>query len=145
MKLSNRIAAGVAVALGLGFAVAVANAHPGQMGYGMGPCAAGEMQQGMGPGMMGGGMGQGNMGGMRHGMGSGRMGGNGIAQQLMTPDEMVAFREQMRAATTPEERQQIAQANRAEMQKRAQEKGITLPQGRGPGARAPAAVPAPAK
>ena len=37
----------------------------------------------------------------------------------------------MRAAKTPEERQQIASANRAEMQKRATQKGITLPEHRG--------------
>ncbi|MDP1717107.1 MAG: hypothetical protein Q8L40_03440 [Burkholderiales bacterium] len=45
------------------------------------------------------------------------------------------MREKMRAAT-PEERQQIAVANHAEMQKRAQEQGITLPEQRGPRNRA---------
>jgi hypothetical protein len=38
----------------------------------------------------------------------------------------------MRNAKTPEERQQIATATRTEMEKRAQEKGVTLPEGRGP-------------
>ena len=38
----------------------------------------------------------------------------------------------MRNAATPEERQKIAEAIHAEMQKRAQEKGITLPEHRGP-------------
>ena len=38
----------------------------------------------------------------------------------------------MQSAKTPEERQQIAAANRTEMQKRATEKGMTLPENRGP-------------
>jgi hypothetical protein len=71
---------------------------------------------------------------MQHGMrgGHGPAGmqrgtqGPAAAQQLMTPKERAATREKMRAATTPEERQQIATATRAEMQKRAAEKGITL-------------------
>jgi hypothetical protein len=58
--------------------------------------------------------------------------GHGAGQQLMTPEERTALQEKMRNAKTPEERQQIAAANRAEMQKRATEKGITLPEGRGP-------------
>jgi hypothetical protein len=41
--------------------------------------------------------------------------------------------EKMRNAKTPEERQKIAEANRAEMEKRAKEKGITLPGPHGPG------------
>jgi Spy/CpxP family protein refolding chaperone len=43
----------------------------------------------------------------------------------VTPEERSAFQEKMRNAKTPEERQKLAEANRAEMQKRAQEKGIT--------------------
>jgi hypothetical protein len=42
----------------------------------------------------------------------------------------------MRNAKTPEERQQIAAVTRTEMQKRAAEKGITLPEHRGPQGRA---------
>ena len=60
------------------------------------------------PGQMGGNMGQ----GMQRGMGQGQM--------------------QMRSAKTPEERQKLAEANRAEMEKRATEKGITLPEHSGP-------------
>jgi hypothetical protein len=123
MKRSSRIAAAVALSIGLGIA-AGAYAQPGQMG---------------------GGMGQGMHGGMQHGMKGGHE-GRGTGNQLMTPEERAAFREKMRSATTPEERQQIAQANRAEMQKRAQEKGITLPEHRGPRGRmgaGPAAAPAP--
>jgi hypothetical protein len=89
---------------------------------------------------MGAGMG-GQMGpGMRHGMqgmaGPGAMGGT----QLMTPEEREAFVEKMRSAKTPEERQKLAEANRAEMEKRAKEKGVTLPPRRGP--HAAAAAPA---
>jgi hypothetical protein len=69
-------------------------------------------------------MGQGQMGGMGHGaVGD---------QQLQTPEERSAFQEKMRNAKTPEERQKLVEANRAEMQKRAKEKGITLPQPHGP-------------
>jgi hypothetical protein len=81
------------------------------------------MQGGMQYGMMGGGMGPGAMAGY----------GAGYGAQLMTPEERTAFREKMRNAT-PEERQKLAEANHAEMQKRAQEKGITLPERHGPGA-----------
>jgi hypothetical protein len=50
----------------------------------------------------------------------------------MTPEEWAAHREQMLNAATFEERQQIAAANHAEMQKRAAERGISLPQQVGP-------------
>lgn len=136
MKRSNKIAAGIVTALGLGFAVATAYAHPGAEG-GMGPGMMGGMMQGMqnmqamhamhgamGPGAMGpGAMGPGMMGQGMNGPGAGQM----VGQQLMTPEEQTAMREKMRAAATPEERQKIAEANHAEMQKRAKEKGITLP------------------
>jgi hypothetical protein len=108
------LAAAVAAALGIVVAAA-AFAHPGGMGGGFGP---GMMtHSGMGPGMM-------------HGGVAGPMAG----QQLMTPEERTALQEQMRNAKTPEERQKLAEANHAEMQKRAKEKGITRPQPHGPGA-----------
>jgi hypothetical protein len=112
MKRSHKAAAGVAAALSLGVAAAVF-AHPGQMGGGMGPA----MKSGMGHGPM-------------------ASGPSGFAagQQLMTPEERAALQEKMRNAKTPEERQKLTEANRAEMQKRAKEKGITLPDARGPGA-----------
>lgn len=76
--------------------------------------------------------------GPRHGMKGGRHHGarakgerHGL-RQLMTREERAAFRGKMQAAKTPQERQQIAMANRAELQKRAAEKGITLPEHRGP-------------
>jgi hypothetical protein len=146
MKRSYKIAASIFATLGLGLAVATAYAHPGGEG-GMGPGMMGGMMQGMqnmqamhamhgamgpgamGPGAMGpGAMGPGMMGQGMNGPGAGQMYG----QQLMTPEEQTAMREKMRAAATPEERQKIAEANHAEMQKRAKEKGITLPDARFP-------------
>jgi hypothetical protein len=38
----------------------------------------------------------------------------------------------MRNAKTPEERQKLAEATHAEMEKRAKERGIALPEGHGP-------------
>jgi len=109
MKQSYKIAAGVVASLGLGIAVATAYAQPGQMGGGM----------------------EHGQGGMQHG-GMGGGAGHGAGQQLMTPEERTALQEKMRNAKTPEERQQIATATRTEMEKRAKEKGITLPEHRGP-------------
>jgi hypothetical protein len=100
---------------------------------------------------MGSGMRAGTMGGMgpmamRSGIGPGATGagfaGPAAAQQLMTPEERTANINKMRSAATPEERQKIAAANHAEMQKRAKEKGITLPEQHGPRARF-APIPAP--
>jgi hypothetical protein len=78
---------------------------------------------------MGGGMGMGMATGAGMAPGHGPMAG----QQLMTPDERAALRDKMRSAKTPEERQKLAEATHAEMQKRAKEKGITLPDHGGPG------------
>ena len=126
MKLSHKFAVGVVASLGLGIAVA-AYAQPGQMGGGMGPHMKGGVQHGAMAGMQ-----RGAMGGTGHGpMGAGAA-GHGVGQQLMTPEERTALQEKMRNAATPEERQKIATENRAEMQKRATEKGITLPEHRGP-------------
>ena len=126
MKPTYKLAAGVIASLGLGIAVATAYANPGQMGGGMEHGkggiqhgAKGEMQHGA-------------QGGMQHGgMGAGAA-GHGAGQQLMTPEERTALQEKMRNAKTPEERQQIATATRTEMEKRAKEKGITLPEHSGP-------------
>jgi hypothetical protein len=54
-------------------------------------------------------------------------------RELMTPEERQAMRDKMHAAKTPEERQAIASTMHAELQKRAKEKGITLPEGAGRG------------
>ena len=132
MKPTYKLAAGVIASLGLSIAVATAYANPGQMGGGMEHGKSG-MQHGAKGGMQHGkgGMQHGAQGGMQHG-GMGGGAGHGAGQQLMTPEERTALQEKMRNAKTPEERQQIATANRAEMQKRAKEKGVTLPEGRGP-------------
>lgn len=113
VKRSYKIAAAVAAALGLGI-VATAFAHPGGM-------------EGMGPGMMMHGMGP-------AGMGPGMMMHDGQMAALVTPEERAAMQEKMRNAKTPQERQKIAESMRAEMEKRAKEKGVTLPGPHGPGA-----------
>jgi len=120
MKRSHKIAVGLIASMSLGLAVAAAYAHPGPMGAGMGP----GMMGGMGPMAMRGGMGPGATG-------TG-FAGPATMQQLMTPEERTATIDKMRNATTPEERQKIAEATRNEMQKRAKENGITLPEPRGP-------------
>ena len=48
-------------------------------------------------------------------------------RELMTEQERQAMKEKMRAAKSPEERKQLMAENRAEIEKRAKEKGITLP------------------
>ena len=84
-------------------------------------------------GGMAGGMGQhGSMSGGMHGGGMDSMHGGGMAgQQLMTPQERDALREKMAAAKTPEERQALAATTRADMEKRAKERGVALPEHRG--------------
>jgi hypothetical protein len=139
MNKLNKIAAAVALSLGLAAAV-----HANPMGNNMGH---GAQQGGNHQGMQGHagqnrmeGMNHGRMQGMKHGeshAGHGKAEGRGQrsaegGQSLMTPEERTALRDKMRNAKTPEERQQIALANRAEMEKRAAEKGITLPEQRGP-------------
>ena len=128
MKLSHKFAAGIVASLGLGIAVA-AYAQPGQMGGGMGPHMQGGVQHGAMAGMQ-----HGAKGGTGHGPMGASAAGHGAGQQLMTPEERTALIEKMRNAKTPEERQKLAEANRAEMEKRAKEKGITLPGPHGHGA-----------
>jgi hypothetical protein len=126
MKRSHKWIVGIGTSLSLGIA-AVVSAHPGPMGGGMGPGMMGGMQHGMQAGMA--------PGAMRGGMGPGAMGRDGTGpqarQQLMTLEERTAIQEKMRNAKTPEERQKVADATRTEMQKRAQEKGIALPEHHG--------------
>jgi len=102
MKTVNKIGISIAAALGLGLAVASVHAQQGPMG------------NGMGPGMM-----QGQMMGQSANM--------KIMRELMTPAERLAMMDKMIDAKTVEERQAIMTANHAEMEKRAKEKGITLP------------------
>ena len=47
--------------------------------------------------------------------------------QLMTQQERAEFRAKMRAAKTPEEREQIRKEHHQRMQERAKERGATLP------------------
>lgn len=112
MKRSYKLAAAAVAATGLAIAAA-AFAQPGPMGEGMGSHGMG----GMHPGMMG------KMG--HAGMGPGA--NMGAVQSLMTPEERTALQEKMRNAKSPEERQKLAESTHAEMQKRAKEKGIALP------------------
>ncbi|MDP2240746.1 MAG: hypothetical protein Q8K18_11375 [Burkholderiales bacterium] len=141
MKNLNKIATGIALTVSLGLA-ATAIAHPWQMGGNRGQGAQAGQQQGMQYGAHK----QAARGGLRDGAAGRGAQGAQTGRQLMTTEERTAMREKMRAAATPEERQQIAVANHAEMQKRAQEQGITLPEQRGPRNRAGtgpnAAVPA---
>ena len=135
MKQSHKFAAGLIASLSLGVAVAAAYAQPGPMGGGKGPQMQGGMQHGAMAGMEHGARGGGQhamAGGRGHGGMSGGAAGHGAGPELMTQEERSAMIEKMRGAKTPEERQKIAEENRAEVQKRAQEKGITLPQHRGP-------------
>ncbi len=141
MNRISKIATAVALALGL---AVTAHAHQGPMGG-----KAGEGAQ------------HGQHQSMQHGgkHGAGKHAGRGencdgakaqksaqreTMRSLMSEEERNAFRDKMRNAKTPEERQQIAAAGRSEMEKRAAEKGITLPEhrshhGRGMG---PNAAPA---
>ncbi len=120
MKRTHKLILGIGTTVSLGIAALAVSAHPGgPMGFGAGPGAASGPQPfskgGMGPGAM-----------MRGGMGP------QAARQLMTPEERTALQEKMRSAKTPEERQQIVTATRTEMEKRANDKAITLPEHRGP-------------
>ena len=111
---------------GNGYGMMQGGMRQGMMGGNMG---YGPMQGGMRQGMMGGGNGYGMMQGGRP---QGMAGPNSAIQQLMTPEERSALFEKMRNAKTPDERQKLATENRAELEKRAKEKGITLPPARGP-------------
>lgn len=135
MNQTYKLAAGWIAALGLGIAVTSANADPGQMAAGMGSHMQGGMQHGAMAGMQHGARGGGQhamAGGRGHGGMTGGAAGQGAGPELMTQEERSAMIEKMHNATTPEERQKVIAENRAEIQKRAQEKGIALPEHRGP-------------
>lgn len=97
-------------ASGLALAATVALAQPG-FGPGWGP--------GHGMGMMGAGCGPANA------QGAGPFAAG--ATPLFTTEEMTAFRDRMRNAATIEERQKLMLEHRAEMQKRAAERGWNCP------------------
>ncbi|HSV84911.1 MAG TPA: hypothetical protein VLK85_37385 [Ramlibacter sp.] len=115
-----RTALGAIAAVGVVLVASAAIANPGGMQGGMG-AGMGRHHHGM----------HGQMSGSENVGGKGRGGG----RELMTPAERKALHEKMRAARTPEERQALAAATRAEMEKGAKEKGIELPDQRGPGGR----------
>ena len=116
MKTLKKIAISVVAAVGLSVTISSVSAQQGPMG-GMGPGA-----NGMSPGMMRGGM-QCQM--MDH---SANM---KVMRELMTPAERLAMMDKMIDAKTPQERHEIMTSTHAEMEKRAKEKGITLPVGCG--------------
>ena len=118
MKTVNKIAISIAAVVGLGMGITVVQAQQGPMG-GMGP-----MGNGMGPGMMRGPMMQNQMMGQNSNM--------KVMRELMTPAERLSMMDKMMDAKSPEERQAIMTSTHAEMEKRAKEKGITLPAGHGP-------------
>ncbi len=107
MKQYRKLAIG-ATSVGIALAAAAAFAQSGPMG-GM------TSMMGM----------HGKMSASMHG---GAEGDHGAGGQLMTPQEREALHEKMRSAKTPEERLALAATTRAEMEKRAKEKGITLPE-----------------
>ena len=111
MKTINKIAISVATVLGLGLTVASVQAQQGPI-------------SGMGPGMMRGQMIQSQMMGQNANM--------KIMRELMTPAERLSMMDKMMDAKTVEGRQAIMTQTHAEMEKRAKEKGITLPAGHGP-------------
>ena len=110
MKTVNKIGISIVTVMGIGLAVAYAQPSP--------------MGNSMGPGMMRGGMMQGQMMEQNANM--------KIMRDLMIPAERLAMMDKMIDAKTVEERQAIMTAYHAEMEKRAKEKGITLPPGHSP-------------
>lgn len=52
--------------------------------------------------------------------------------RMMTPEERDQYREQMRNARSPEERQTVRDEHHKAMTERAKERGVTLPEPRGP-------------
>ena len=105
MKTVNKIVIGVVAALGLGLTVA-SIAQQGPMN------AMGRMQG--------------------HAQMMGQNSNMKIMRDLMTPAERLTMMDRMIDANTPEERQAIMTTYHTEMEKRAKEKGITLPAGHGP-------------
>lgn len=128
MKSTRNLATTILVALGATMAFASVNAQPSAAQPSVAstpPCAntpATNSAMGHGRGM------HQNMG-MGMGMDHEMKGQRSEMSKLMTPEERTEMRAKMQAAKTPEERQALRTSMRAEMQKRAQEKGITLPDG----------------
>ena len=115
MKTVNKIVISITAVLGLGLTVATVHAQQGPM-VGMG-----SMGNGMSPGVMRGGMMQGQTMGLNSNM--------KIMRELMTPAERLSMMDKIMDAKTVEERQEIMISTHTEMEKRAKEKGISLPVG----------------
>jgi len=111
MKSVKKIVLSVITLFGAGLAISAVHAQQGPMGGGMGP------------GMM--------HGQMMQAESMGKQSHMKVMRELMTPAERLSMMDKMMDAKTPEERRSIMNANRTEMEKRAKEKGITLPSGHG--------------
>ena len=109
MKSVNKIAISIVTVLGFSMGITAVQAQQGPMG------------NGMGPGMMRGPMMQNQMMGQNSDM--------KVMRELITPEERLSMMDKMMDAKTPQERQAIMISIHAEMEKRAKEKGITLPTG----------------
>ncbi len=118
MKTVNKIVISIAAVFGLGLTIASVHAQQGSKG------GMGSMGHNMEPGMMRGQMMQSQMIEQSAYMRAMR--------ELMTPAERLSMMDKMMDAKTPQERQAIMTSTHAEMEKRAKEKGITLPVGHGP-------------
>lgn len=118
MKTVNKIAMSIAAVLSLGIGITAVQAQQGSMGD------MGHMGSGMGPGMMRGPMMQNQMMGQNSDM--------KVMRELITPEERLSMMDKMMDAKTSQERQAIMISIHAEMEKRAKEKGITLPTGHAP-------------
>jgi hypothetical protein len=118
MKTVNKIAIGIAAVLSLGIGITAVQAQQGPKGD------MGHMGSGMGPGMMRGPMMQNQMMGQNSDM--------KVMRELITPKERLSMMDKMMDAKTPQERQAIMISIHAEIEKRAKEKGITLPDGHTP-------------
>lgn len=77
----------------------------------------------------------------RGGEKGGAKGGPSPAEQLFTEQERTDFRQRMQDAKTPAERDRIRGEMRTQAEARAKEKGVTLPEPRGPRGAKPAPAP----
>lgn len=124
MKSTRNLTRTILVALGTTMAFASVNAQPSTTqpsDASTPPCANTHAKSST----MGQGRGMHQSMAMDHGM----KGHRSEMSKLMTTEERTEMRAKMQAAKTPEERQALRTSMRAEMQKRAKEKGITLPDG----------------
>lgn len=134
MKSTRNLATTILAALGTTLAFASAHAQPSAAQPSDASTSPSVNTPATGPGMGQGrgmhqGMGQGHgmHQSMKQGKDHGMKGQRSEMSKLMSPEERTEMRAKMQAAKTPEERQALRTSMRTEMQKRAKEKGITLP------------------